>query len=319
MTLLYADKVFLEHDTGGMHPECPERVARIWKRLTHKGLDRECSPREIVKATREQVLAVHSPSQYAFAENTCHEGGGYLDGDTPVSPHSLEVALWAAGTGMAAVDAVISGSDSNALCLVRPPGHHATQNRSMGFCLFNNIALAARHAITKHELNRVLIVDWDVHHGNGTQDIFYADPQVMFFSAHRFPFYPGSGRGTETGTQHGLGYTVNLPVRYGTSRHDYQSGFLSMLEKAAEKIKPELVLISAGFDAHALDPVGSLGLETEDFGELSRLVLQVADVHASGRCVSMLEGGYHLEALSEGVESHLRELLAVSKSTRESP
>ncbi|MFO0944444.1 MAG: histone deacetylase [Planctomycetota bacterium] len=313
MTLLYADKIFVEHDTGPMHPECPERAVRIWKRLTHKGLDNRCQKQAIALATKDQVLSVHSPAVFSFAEQTCHEGGGYLDGDTPVSSHSLEVALYAAGTGIAAVDAVMEDKDNNAFCLVRPPGHHATPSRSMGFCLFNNIAIAAKHAITKYELNRVLIVDWDVHHGNGTQDVFYADPQVMFFSAHRFPFYPGSGRISETGTQHGLGYTVNLPVRYGTSRHEYQSGFLSMLEKAAEKIRPELVLISAGFDAHALDPVGSLGLESEDFGELSRLVLQVADVHASGRCVSMLEGGYHLEALAEGVEIHLRELLAASK------
>jgi acetoin utilization deacetylase AcuC-like enzyme len=209
------------------------------------------------------------------------------------------------------VDAVLKGTDSNALCLVRPPGHHATPTRSMGFCLFNNIALAARHAKTAHGLTKILIVDWDVHHGNGTQDIFYEDPEVAFFSIHRFGqgFYPGTGDKDEIGRGKGEGFTFNEPVRYGTSRKDYHSRFTSMLEKAADKIKPELVLLSAGFDAHKDDPIGSLGLETEDFAVLTRQVLAVAKTHAKGRLVSCLEGGYNLEALAESVQLHLAGLL----------
>ena len=185
----------------------------------------------------------------------------------------------------------------------------------MGFCLFNNVALAATHAQQAHGMTRLLIVDWDVHHGNGTQDIFYADPTVMFYSIHRYGqgFYPGTGSDDETGTGPALGYTMNVPVRYGTSRQDYRSRFLGALEKAADRARPELVFVSAGFDAHQRDPVGSLGLETEDFGDLTRLVLQVADTHAQGRLVSCLEGGYDLQALAECVQLHLEELLAHSE------
>jgi acetoin utilization deacetylase AcuC-like enzyme len=183
----------------------------------------------------------------------------------------------------------------------------------MGFCLFNNIALAAHHAKTAHQLTRLFIVDWDVHHGNGTQDIFYEDPEVLFFSIHRYGtgFYPGTGTEDETGRGKGLGYTLNVPVRYGTSRKDYHERFTRALEKAADKIKPELVLISAGFDAHARDPIGSLGLEVEDFVTLTGQVLEVARTHAQGRLVSCLEGGYNLEALAESVQAHLEGLLGV--------
>jgi acetoin utilization deacetylase AcuC-like enzyme len=188
----------------------------------------------------------------------------------------------------------------------------------MGFCLFNNIALAVHHALTAHTLDRVLIVDWDVHHGNGTQDIFYDDPRVLLFSIHRFGmgFYPGTGDADETGQGAGLGYTRNVPIRYPTAhrdykvRREYQTAFLSALEDAADKIKPQLVLVSAGFDAHALDPIGSLGLEVEDFAWLTRQVLDVARTHCGGRLVSCLEGGYNLQVLAESVQMHLEELLA---------
>jgi acetoin utilization deacetylase AcuC-like enzyme len=182
----------------------------------------------------------------------------------------------------------------------------------MGFCLFNNIALAAHHAKKAHSLTRVLIVDWDVHHGNGTQDIFYEDPTVLFYSIHRYGmhFYPGTGAENETGRGKGLGYTMNAPIRFGTSRKDYHARFTATLEKAADKIKPELVLLSAGFDAHARDPVGSLGLETEDFVWLTKEVREVARTHAKGRVVNCLEGGYDPDALAESVQAHLEQLLA---------
>jgi acetoin utilization deacetylase AcuC-like enzyme len=241
------------------------------------------------------------------AKQLAAHGGGRLDTDTLMSADSFQVALAAAGACVAAVDAVVAGHANNAICLVRPPGHHATPNESMGFCLFNNIALAARHARDKHGLSRILIVDWDVHHGNGTQDIFYEEPTVCFFSIHRYGngFYPGTGGADETGRGPGLGHIINAPVRYGTSRKEYLASFRAHLEKAAGKLKPELVLLSAGFDAHARDPIGSLGLETEDFITLTKEVLDVAKTHAQGRLVSCLEGGYDLTALADSVEAHL--------------
>jgi acetoin utilization deacetylase AcuC-like enzyme len=310
MTLLLSDPLFLEHKTG-MHPENPERLRSIIARLDKSGLAKKCERGTFKPLMEEKITEVHSGTQLVRVKQVAQHGGGSIDPDTAVSSRSLEVALAAAGACVAAVDSVLSGSAQNALCLVRPPGHHATQNRSMGFCLFNNIALATHQALTAHQLNRVLIVDWDVHHGNGTQDIFYEEPRVMFFSIHRYGhgFYPGSGSDAETGRGKGQGHTLNMPIRYGTSRKDYHSRFSGALEKAADTIKPELVLLSAGFDAHAQDPIGSLGLETEDFATLTNEVIQVAATHARGRLVSCLEGGYDLGALAESVEAHLERLL----------
>jgi acetoin utilization deacetylase AcuC-like enzyme len=238
-------------------------------------------------------------------------GGGFLDVDTVVSPRSFDVALAAAGAGAAAVDAVIGGQDRTALCLVRPPGHHATPTTSMGFCLFNSIALAAKRARNKHQLNRVLIVDFDVHHGNGTQDIFYEDPSVFFFSIHRygFGFYPGTGSAEETGRGPGRGTTLNVPITNGTPPSEYHAAFNRAFERAAEASKPELILVSAGFDAHRLDPIGGLGLDVEDFVRLTERILDVAKEHAAGRVVSLLEGGYHWDATAESVAAHLTTLL----------
>ncbi len=242
-------------------------------------------------------------------KQVCEMGGGHLAPDTLVSRDSFQVALAAAGACASAVDAVMAGPERTALCLVRPPGHHATPTRSMGFCLFNNVALAANRARSRHQLSRILIVDWDVHHGNGTQDIFWQDGEVAFFSIHRFGdgFYPGTGAADETGE--GPGRIINAPVRYGTSRKEYLAHFTAVLHKAADRVKPELIIQSAGFDAHALDPIGSLGLEVEDFVTLTRLVKEVAHVHAAGRIVSCLEGGYNLNVLREAVPAHLEELM----------
>lgn len=314
MTLLYSDPLFLKHDTG-MHPEKADRLRSITAALDKAGLVKKCTAGTYKPLGEAEVSKLHEGKVVTKIKQLAEHGGGHADGDTVVSPDSFKVGLAAAGACVAAVDAVMKGKDHNALCLVRPPGHHATPTRSMGFCLFNNVALAARHAKVNHELTRILIVDWDVHHGNGTQDIFYEDAEVMFFSMHRYGmhFYPGTGAEDETGKGKGLGYTLNATVKRGVSQKDYRDKFTASLEKAADKIKPELVLLSAGFDAHAQDPLGHLCLEAEDFAAMSREVLQVAKTHASGRLVSCLEGGYNLDALAESVQAHLEELLTAKE------
>jgi acetoin utilization deacetylase AcuC-like enzyme len=316
MTILFTDSLFLRHDTGPGHPERPDRLRAISAMLDQTGLRAQCAIGNYQPVSEELLRRVHDGRQIDLVRQVTQAGGGRIEADTVVSPESDQVARAAAGVGVAAVDAVLAGKDRNALCLVRPPGHHATPEQSMGFCLYNNVALAARHALSAHQLNRMLIVDWDVHHGNGTQDIFYRDPQLMFFSIHRYGagFYPGTGAADETGSGPGLGHIHNAPVRYGTPPAEYHAHFRATLERAADTCKPELVLVSAGFDAHRLDPIGSLGLQVEDFAVLSREVLQVAATHARGRVVSFLEGGYHLQALAEGVRVHLESLLASPSS-----
>lgn len=313
MTLLYTHEDFQLHETG-QHPESAARLQAIQKRLDASGLLNDDRVTRIgpARANDNDVLRVHTQDHIDHIRDVAEKGGGRLDADTVCSPDSPDVAWLAAGTAVDAVERIINDEDKSALCLVRPPGHHAVPEHAMGFCLLSNIAIAARTAIQRFEVNRVLIVDWDVHHGNGTQDVFYEDEQVTFFSAHRFPFYPGSGAKSETGRGKGLGTTVNLPLEFGVSRKEYLSAFQNELTKAADRSRPDLVMISAGFDAHSQDPIGALGLETEDFEPLTKLVQQVADTHANGRLVSLLEGGYHVDRLAECVELHLRTLCQVS-------
>ena len=310
MTILFADPLFQRHETG-THPERPARLAAIQSRLENAGLVAQCKKGIYTPLTPIDVREIHTLEVVTTAQRVAESGGGWLEADTLLSPESYTVALAAAGACSAGVAQVLHGDDTTALCLVRPPGHHATPTRSMGFCLFNNIALAAHHARKAFGLTRILIVDWDVHHGNGTQDIFWTDPTVHFLSIHRFGhgFYPGTGNDDETGSGPGLGHTVNVPVAYGTARRDYLGMFRNALEHAADKVKPELILLSAGFDAHARDPIGCLGLEAEDFSEMTRMIREVAAAHCHGRLVSCLEGGYNLEALAECVQAHLEELL----------
>ena len=314
MTLLYTSESFLEHDTGA-HPERALRLAAIHQHLAATGLSQRCTRPKWAPATKEQVCRLHEDAYFDMLKAYAARGGGQIEVDTVVSERSFDVALLAAGAACDAVKRVLSvkageTSAPRALCLVRPPGHHALPNGPMGFCLFNNVAIAARSALLDHALDRILIVDWDVHHGNGTQDMFWDDERVGFFSIHRFPFYPGTGDADETGTGRGLGYTLNLPIAYGTERDEYFAAFQSQLETFAAKVRPQLILISAGFDAHRQDPVGSLELETEDFAELTRIVRGIADAHCGGRIVSILEGGYHPQRLAESVAVHLEGLLA---------
>lgn len=308
MTLLYYDPLFLEHQTGS-HPERPERLTAVMRQLERSGLDQRCQRPAWKPATDEQLVRVHGAGYLEQVRDFCAEGGGPIEEDTVCSRRSFDAARLAAGAACDAVAQVLAGSDRQALCLVRPPGHHALAGAPMGFCLLGNVAIAARVAIKEHDLNRVLIVDWDVHHGNGTQAMTWRDPQVGFLSIHRWPFYPGTGRAEETGTGDALGTKLNLPIEFGTSREAYLDAFRSGLEKLAAKMRPELVIISAGFDAHTDDPVGSLGLETEDFAALTDAVLDVADTYSQSRVVSVLEGGYNTGRLAGCVELHLQRLL----------
>jgi len=309
MTLLYYDPLFLEHKTGS-HPERGERLVAVIRQLERTGLDQQCQRPTWGPVTTSQLARVHQRSYIAQIEAYSHRGGGRIEEDTVCSAGSFAAAELAAGAVCDAVERVVQGDDQQALCLVRPPGHHALPASAMGFCLFGNVAVGARHATAGLDLNRVLIVDWDVHHGNGTQDMFWTDPQVGFFSIHRWPFYPGSGRADETGGGDALGTKLNAPIEYGTRPSKFVDRFRRDLSLLAARIKPELVIVSAGFDAHRDDPVGSLDLETEDFATLTEAVLDIADEYTGGKIVSVLEGGYNTGILAGCVELHLRTLLA---------
>ena len=313
MTHFYYSPTFLEHDTG-RHPENRTRLEHVVAKLETAGLLGRCECVGFAPADAAVVEGVHAEGHVARLADLAARGGGQLDPDTVVSPASADAACLAAGAVCEATRRVVAGDARRAFCLIRPPGHHATPTRAMGFCLVNNVAVAARMATEEFDLDRVLIVDWDVHHGNGTQDIFYDDARVGFFSAHRWPFYPGTGAEDETGKGDGLGATMNLPVKFGTSRDRYLSWFARELADFADRIEPQVVLLSAGFDAHREDPVGSLGLETEDFGDLTAIVLDVAATHADGRVVSVLEGGYNPPVLADCVALHLEGLLAADVS-----
>lgn len=307
MTLLYSDPIFLKHETGHQ-PENPARILPAVHRANQIAMHAGCLRRSWVEVSDARLERVHARQYIEFVKAFCLQGGGFITEDTVVCPQSYHVARMAVGVVCDAVEQVVQGTAERAFCLVRPPGHHATSDAAMGFCLLNNVAVGARLALDELGLERVLIIDWDVHHGDGTQEIFWEDGQVGFLSIHRASFCQHSGAAAETGAGAGLGTTFNVPVEFGTSREDYVEIFRSAVERLAEKIRPQLVFISAGFDSHKADPIGSLGLESEDFGRLTRIVLDVAAVHASGRVVSVLEGGYNPLALAESIEQHLLEL-----------
>lgn len=308
MTLLYDDPIFLEHDTGS-HPECAARLASITARLRAEGLDRRCGRVTWEPVDRQSLSRIHNRAYIDSVERFTARGGGYIERDTVASRDSFRVALSAAGAVVDATRRIVRGEERQALCLVRPPGHHAIERSAMGFCLFNNVAVAARVGTADLALDRILIVDWDVHHCNGTQATFWEDEQVGVFSIHRWPFYPGSGDADETGAGKGLGTTHNIPLPFGTPREEYRTRFAHDLAAFADRMRPQLVLISAGFDTHVEDPVGSLGLEDEDFVELTKVTLDIAAQHAQGRVVSVLEGGYNLRVLPGSVVAHLKTML----------
>ena len=309
-TGLVYDPRYLKHDMGAGHPESPNRLRAIMQHLEQSGTLKQLTRIEPRRAEDEWITKVHTPKYVAsLAEHAPASGRVSLDPDTSMSPGSLTAAYLAAGGVLAAVDAIVNKQVEHAFCAVRPPGHHAEANRAMGFCLFNNVAIAARYAQRRHGLQRVLIVDWDVHHGNGTQHSFEDDPSVLFFSTHQFPHYPGTGRESERGRGAGEGFTINVPMEAGEGDDEYRTVFQKVLVPAADVFKPDFVIISAGFDAHKDDPLASMGLTEAGYAELTGIVVGIAKRHAGGRILSSLEGGYTLPALAASVDSHLTALL----------
>ena len=301
---------YLEHDMGAGHPESPNRLRAIMQQLEQSGTAARLTRIEPRKAEAEWITQVHTPAYVAaLNQHAPTTGRVSLDPDTSMSPGSLTAAYLAAGGALAAVDAIMARQVDHVFCAVRPPGHHAEAGRAMGFCLFNNVAIAARYLQKQHGLKRVLIVDWDVHHGNGTQHSFEDDPSVLFFSTHQHPHYPGSGRATERGKRAGEGFTINVPMEAGEGDDEYRAIFHKALVPAADDFKPEFVIISAGFDAHKDDPLASMGLTEEGYATLTSIVVGIAKRHANGRILSSLEGGYNLAALSASVDRHIQTLL----------
>ena len=297
------------HDTGPGHPERPDRLIAVDDELRRTGLMDSLTLIEAVAATDEQILAAHSQAYLATIQRDCQAGRRTLStGDTPLSAGSLEAARLHAGGVCRAVDAVVSGAVRNAFCAGRPPGHHATRSRGMGFCILNNVAIAARHAQNAHGLRRVLILDWDVHHGNGTQDIFYRDGDVMLISTHQEDIYPGTGPAEQTGEADGAGTTINRPLPPGTTGREILELYERELLPAGEAFEPDIVLISAGFDARCDDLLGRLEMEDEDFATLTRRVMDLANRCCGGRVVSVLEGGYGLAGLRAAVVRHVTAL-----------
>jgi acetoin utilization deacetylase AcuC-like enzyme len=311
MTLLYYDPRFAEHRTGN-HPERPARVTETFSYLQQVGIVKKCVLPSWQAVSPERLHYVHHPSYVESVKSLCESGGGYLDADTVVCDRSYEVACIAAGAACDAVARVLRGEDTTAFCLSRPPGHHALADQAMGFCLFNHVAIAARVAMKEFAIRKVLIVDFDVHHGNGTQDIFWNDADVGYFSIHRSPFYPGTGAASEKGYGLGEGTTRNVPLARDASRQEVLAKFADEVNEFADEVKPELLLISAGFDAHKNDPIGSLGLETEDFAPITNVLCDISRRHTKRRIVSILEGGYDCPALGESVHIHLERLLQSS-------
>ncbi|MDY6906855.1 MAG: histone deacetylase [Chloroflexota bacterium] len=305
---LVYDALYMEHDTG-RHMEHPSRLASTVALLEDSGTMAQLVPLTPRAATAEELQMVHAPGLISYVETCTSQGGGWLDIDTVVSPASYRVACYAAGGTIAAVDAVMRGKVESAFALVRPPGHHALRLEAMGFCVFNNIAIAARHAIRNHGLERILIVDFDVHHGNGTQEAFYSDPGVLYFSTHQHPLYPGTGLIEETGSGLGLGATVNVPLPPRCGDEEYLQAFEEILVPAARGFQPQLILVSAGYDAHWADRISMMQVSVTGFGRMAGIIKGLAEELCDGRTVFTLEGGYDLDALAFSVKATLDVLL----------
>lgn len=311
-TLIIANPICKHHLTGVGHPESPARFDAICSALTAHNLLRSDNWHSGRSADTEEIALCHTSEyiQLVRRETLASPALTMLStGDAPICPASYDVALLAVGSALTGVDSVLKGEADNAFAIVRPSGHHACSDRGMGFCLFNNVAIAARYAQQQGNLQRVLIVDWDLHHGNGTQEIFNSDPSVFYFSTHQSGIYPGTGAATDCGVGAAAGTKMNLPIlATPDARFQILSAFEGTLQEAMHSFKPEFILISCGFDAHFADPLGQLNLTDSDYGQLTRIILKIAAQHCQGRVVSVLEGGYNLRAIGSAAVTHVSEL-----------
>jgi acetoin utilization deacetylase AcuC-like enzyme len=307
---LVYDPIYLGHDTGD-HVENGRRLEHTIELLGTSNLRRQLVTITPEPAAMEDLLRVHSAQHVARVDRSASAGGGWLDGDTMTSPGSYEAALYAAGGVARATEEVIKGDVESAFALVRPPGHHATRTDAMGFCLFNNVAIAARVAVQKHGLERVLIVDFDVHHGNGTQDIFYADAQVVYVSTHQYPLYPGTGRVEEAGVAGGRDHTVNIPLPPWSGDREYLLAFEQVIVPVARRFQPQIILVSAGYDAHWADNISSMQVTVGGYARIATILKQLAMELCQGHLVFALEGGYHLQALAHSVKATIEVLLGL--------
>ena len=309
------DPRFLDHDAGRGHPERSERLVSTMTWLESRDWFDDLMRIDPVAADPAWIETVHDASYITRAQETCRSGAPFLDvADVGISRRSSDVARLAAGGALALADRIVAGEVENGFALSRPPGHHAERGMALGFCLFNNVAIAARYLQRAHGVDKVLILDFDVHHGNGTQHTFEEDPSVMYASIHQYPYYPGTGAASETGIGRGVGATVNCPVPAGAGDEEYRRAFNDRILPAAETFGPEFVILSAGFDAHAADPLAQVRVSTECFGWMTERIVEVADRHAGGRVLSMLEGGYNVDVLPRCVATHLEVLARVDAS-----
>ncbi len=308
-TGIVKDSRYLQHSAGFAHPESPERLTAIYEMLDNPGMSWKFTDIEPRAATQEELAAIHSPSYIDDIADTAGQDCVMLDPDTITSPQTYQTARLAAGGFCNAVDNVIAGDVDNAFAFVRPPGHHAESGAAAGFCIFNNVAIGAMHAILQHNMKRVLVVDWDLHHGNGTQHSFYNDPRVLYFSTHQYPYYPGTGAMDEIGRGSGKGYTINVPLDGGAGDSEYVKIFRRILAPIALEFQPEIVLVSAGFDTYFQDPLGSMRVTPQGFAALMRILMNVADSCCQGRLVAVLEGGYHVQGLTKSAKAVLEEML----------
>ncbi len=309
---LVYDPIYLEHDTGD-HVENSRRLVDAMSYLKEAGIKEKLTCLPPRPASLEEMEMIHAPEYISYVKSKAEKGGGWLDPDTVMSPKSYEAALYAAGGLMVAVEAVMKGEVDNAFALVRPPGHHAIHDRAMGFCIFNNMAIAAKFALSKFSLKRVLIADFDVHHGNGTQDAFYADPKVLYFSTHQYPFYPGTGWMDETGTGEGEGTTINFPLAAGWGDEEYLRAFNEVLVPVARRFQPQLILVSAGFDAHWADQLAMMQVSVTGFAQMVMILKELAAELCQGRLVFTLEGGYNLRVVASSIKAVFDVLLGNSE------
>ena len=301
MGLAY-DPIYLEHDTGE-HVESSQRLATAISYLEKTGTKEKLTMLFPRPASMEELQMIHTPEYISYVKGEAEKGGNWLDSDTVVCPRSYEVALYAVGGLLVAVEVVMGGEMESAFALIRPPGHHAMHDRAMGFCIFNNVAIAAKFALSNFNLSRILIVDFDVHHGNGTQDAFYTDPKVLYFSTHQYPFYPGTGRMDETGMGEGKGVTINFPMVAGWGDEEYLRAFQEVLVPAAHRFQPELILVSAGFDPHWADHLAMMRVSVRGFAQMAVILKKMAAELCQGRLVFTLEGGYNLHAVASSIKA----------------